>query len=102
LTADLYPCLNAQKRAILRALQNPPVSGEEEDDDEELGAPSNVVALQQLSELFEGTTERAESNSCIVLGPIGSGKTHVSSISRTFKPWAECYIRLSINASLLS
>lgn len=82
----LIPCLNAQKRAVLRALSNPPISstiGEKvkgkgkakanEDDDDF----DNATAYRQLKDLLEGTTIRNEGNSCLLLGPRGSGKTRV-------------------------
>lgn len=76
LPPHLHPCLNAQKRAILAALQSPPnfsVAGEEDDD-----PLTNTIASQQLSDLLTGTVSRGEGNSCLVLGPRGSGKTRVS------------------------
>ncbi|KAF8165317.1 origin recognition complex subunit 4 C-terminus-domain-containing protein [Crassisporium funariophilum] len=67
----LHPCLNAQKRAVLHALQRPPslINGI----DEEIS--TNELATRQLSDLIEGTVLRAEGNSCLLLGPRGSGKS---------------------------
>lgn len=65
-------CLNAQKREILRNIQNPADLVDEE--------ASNSIALKQLSDLLSGTVIRGEGNSCLVLGPRGSGKTRVSLI----------------------
>lgn len=76
LPAHLYPCLNAQKRVILAALQNPP--GPDMDTDMDEGPPTNTIASQQLSDLLTGTVNRGEGNSCLILGPRGSGKTRVS------------------------
>jgi origin recognition complex subunit 4 len=75
LSPHLRPCLNAQKRAILAALQNPPDFMV--DDDDERSPLTNTVASQQLSNLLTGTVTRGEGNSCLVLGPRGSGKTRV-------------------------
>ncbi|KAJ2932086.1 hypothetical protein H1R20_g5004, partial [Candolleomyces eurysporus] len=77
LPEHLHPCFNAQKRAVLRALSNPPAilavasdrgqgkaratEAEEEYD--------NHVAYEQLKGLLEGTVSRNEGNSCLVLGP---------------------------------
>ncbi|KAJ7047341.1 origin recognition complex subunit 4 C-terminus-domain-containing protein [Mycena alexandri] len=63
-------CLDAQKREILRAIQNPP----DVVDDEE---SANRIAHKQLSDLLKGTVVRGEGNSCLLLGPRGSGKTRI-------------------------
>lgn len=76
LPPHLYPCLNAQKRAILAALRNPPDPDLDTDMDE--GPQTNTIAAQQLSDLLTGTVTRGEGNSCLILGPRGSGKTRVS------------------------
>ena len=73
LPSHLHSCLNAQKRAILRTLQYPTARV---DDSDNLSV--NKIALRQLADLIEGTTMRAEGNSCILLGPRGSGKSRVS------------------------
>jgi origin recognition complex subunit 4 len=80
LPPHLHSCLNAQKRAVLHALQNPPdtdVASEEEDDE---GPSTSSIAIRQLGDLLEGTVNRGEGNSCLLLGPRGSGKTRVSNI----------------------
>jgi hypothetical protein len=74
-----YPssCLHAQKCAIFRALHRPEtvVFGPEDEN----GEPSaNAVALEQLKALLTGTLERGEGNSCLLIGPRGSGKSRVS------------------------
>ena len=69
----LHSCLNAQKRAILRTLRHPTPRV---DDSDNLSV--NEIASRQLADLIEGTTIRAEGNSCILLGPRGSGKSRVS------------------------
>ena len=65
-------CLLAQKRAILKAFVSLPSLGHLQDENS-----MNSVAFQHLSALLSGTVERGEGNSCILLGPPGSGKTHV-------------------------
>jgi origin recognition complex subunit 4 len=77
LPQHLYPCLHAQKRAVLRALQDPRgiQNNHDTEDDEEL---TNNVTFQQLLDLLDGTVTRGEGNSCLLLGPRGSGKTSVS------------------------
>jgi hypothetical protein len=74
-----YPpwCLHAQKRSIFHALHDPKTAVFDRED--ENGAPSaNAVALEQLNALFAGTSERSEGNSCLLIGPRGSGKSRVS------------------------
>ena len=75
LPAHLCPCLNAQKRAILLALKTPSGSRSTEGADDE--RPANCTALEQLKALLVGTTDRGEGNSCLVIGPRGSGKSQV-------------------------
>ena len=70
-------CLYAQKRSIFHALHDPKTAVF--DGEDENGAPSsNAVALEQLNALFTGTLERGEGNSCLLIGPRGSGKSRVS------------------------
>jgi hypothetical protein len=70
-------CLHAQKRSIFHALHDPKTAVFDRED--ENGAPSaNTVALEQLKALFTGTLERSEGNSCLLIGPRGSGKSRVS------------------------
>ncbi|KAF7320146.1 AAA domain-containing protein [Mycena kentingensis (nom. inval.)] len=68
---NLATCLNAQKREILRALQRPYELAKLDD------ASATSVAVKQLTDLFSGTVTRGEGNSCLILGPRGSGKTSV-------------------------
>ena len=72
--SHLHSCLNAQKRAILRTLQSPSAMV---DESENLFVV-NQIATRQLTDLIEGSVIRAEGNSCILLGPRGSGKSRVS------------------------
>ena len=70
-------CLHAQKRSIFQALHDPKTAVF--DGEDENGAPSaNAVVLDQLKALFTGTLERGEGNSCLLIGPRGSGKSRVS------------------------
>ncbi|KAG6831601.1 hypothetical protein H0H92_009074 [Tricholoma furcatifolium] len=71
----LHPCLYAQKRAILKAAQCPSHVGVDESNEEE--PCTNDVAAQQLTSLLNGTITRGEGNSCLVLGPRGSGKSRL-------------------------
>jgi len=67
------------QRAILRALKSPQLDGGNGignvDDEGSLGA-----AQRTLSELVNGTVTRREGNSCLVLGPKGSGKSTVGTL----------------------
>ena len=70
-------CVHAQKRAILHALHHPKTAVFDKVD--ENGGPSaNAVALEELKALLTGTLERGEGNSCLLIGPRGSGKSRVS------------------------
>ncbi|KLO14955.1 hypothetical protein SCHPADRAFT_902813 [Schizopora paradoxa] len=62
--------LSSQKQACLAALHDPPLAPDDED-------VVNNLALKQLTDLMRGTVERGEGNSCLVLGPAGSGKTRI-------------------------
>ncbi len=80
LPLHLHVCLQAQKRISLKSLQNLSTldlsrdTGGDEDE-----TPTNAVAFEQLCDLLKGTIDRGEGNSCLLTGPRGSGKTHVSS-----------------------
>jgi len=75
LPAHYHPCLQAQKRAIMAALRNPPELDTEGDQDE---TPStNELAYDDLCDLLTGSVVRGEGNSCLLIGPRGSGKTRV-------------------------
>ena len=70
-------CLHTQKRSIFQALHDPKTAVF--DGEDENGAPSaNAVVLDRLKALFTGTLERGEGNSCLLIGPRGSGKSRVS------------------------
>lgn len=82
LPESFHPCLSAQKLAILHALRSPPsidysAISFEADDSEDEDEPANVTSLQQLEALLSGTIARSEGNSCLLVGPAGSGKSRV-------------------------
>ena len=59
----------------MAALRNPPELDAEEDQDE---TPStNELAYDDLCDLLTGSVARGEGNSCLLIGPRGSGKTRV-------------------------
>ncbi|KAH0840150.1 hypothetical protein J3R83DRAFT_1131 [Lanmaoa asiatica] len=92
LPAHLVPCLRLQKRAILDALQSP-LSWEDTDDHGHLS--TNGTAYTQLHSLLYGTTTRGEGNSCLLLGPRGSGKTSLTERAIKDLPEEPIVLRLS-------
>ncbi|KZS97576.1 hypothetical protein SISNIDRAFT_472560 [Sistotremastrum niveocremeum HHB9708] len=83
----------AQKRAVLQALQDPP-------NIEGVDVGGRGKALAQLSELLAGSAVRDEGNSCLILGPKGSGKTRViEEALRELKP-RPIIVRLSGHAQI--
>jgi origin recognition complex subunit 4 len=79
-TKDLHCCsLEAQKCAVLSSLHEPSdifaSCGELQIDSGE--GHINVTSATQLTDLLTGTTSRGEGNSCLIIGPKGSGKTKV-------------------------
>ncbi|KAG6899445.1 hypothetical protein C0993_010282 [Termitomyces sp. T159_Od127] len=92
----LHTCLVAQKRAILQAIQQPPEivnSGDDENED----PSTNKVASKQLTDLLNGTINRGEGNSCLILGPRGSGKSRVGIlVSQFLKGWTQHSDRLAM------
>jgi hypothetical protein len=81
LSLDQSTYLNLQKRAVLRAFANPSFDYNELRGDEDLGPIANETAKQQLCDLMGGSIERGEGNSCLVIGPPGSGKSKVRFIN---------------------
>jgi hypothetical protein len=73
LPSHLVPHLHSQKKAALHALQHPPLTIYE--------ASPYMSVFNQLTELVNGTVQRHEGNSCLILGPRGSGKSRVSGLS---------------------
>ncbi|KAI0068834.1 hypothetical protein BV25DRAFT_1791509 [Artomyces pyxidatus] len=72
LPEHLHHCLHAQKRACLAALRNPVIDYVDETEED---IHANTITSKQLKELLLGTVDRGEGNSCLVIGPRGSGKT---------------------------
>lgn len=75
-TPELVPLLNAQKSVVLRSLNSPKAHHEQGEKSKRLVYAHQAV--DSLYTLLRGTTERGEGNSCLLLGPRGSGKTRVS------------------------
>lgn len=73
LPIHLHACFHAQKRAIMRMLQRPTCEANGPKSEDSV----NDIAVNQLADLIKGTVERAEGNSCLLLGPRGSGKSAV-------------------------
>lgn len=96
----LHSCLDVQKRAILRALHhNAPKAlyGNEYEESEDEAA-TNEIAFQQLMNVLTGTVNRGEGNSCLILGPRGSGKTSVSDTVLCKSTDARLFLSLLNNA----
>lgn len=75
--------IELQKRLVMKMLRSPPFIDIAPPVLDER-APVEATAYHQLIDLLKGTCERGEGNSCLLLGPRGSGKTLVS--SRTKHP----------------
>ncbi|EGO27556.1 hypothetical protein SERLADRAFT_367118 [Serpula lacrymans var. lacrymans S7.9] len=90
--AHLYPCLNVQKRALLSSLRNYHPACDPQDDD---GPATNAIAYTQLQDLLTGTITRGEGNSCLLLGPRGSGKTSEPIVIR-LSGWVQHTDRLAL------
>ncbi|RPD66784.1 hypothetical protein L226DRAFT_453333 [Lentinus tigrinus ALCF2SS1-7] len=90
----LHPLLERQKRAILKALQQPPEIDEIEVYGEDY-PPTNTNAYEQLSDLLMGSVVRGEGNSCLLIGPSGSGKTQMVERAITALPTTPIVVRLS-------
>lgn len=76
---DLEGFCSIQKRATLLSLRDASHIYVFEDATGDEDVTPNSVTATQLIDLLNGTLERGEGNSCLVLGPRGSGKTLVSS-----------------------
>lgn len=75
LTSKLLPrqfhsCLNLQKKTILQNLHEPARLFHEDDE-----LVAEKTATKHLEDLLRGTITRSEGNSCLLLGPRGSGKS---------------------------
>ncbi|KAI0921111.1 hypothetical protein AcW2_006194 [Taiwanofungus camphoratus] len=96
LPAHLHSSLHAQKRAILKWLQNmPDIEGSDDIDIEDAGCSANAVAYEQLCYLLKGTVVRGEGNSCLLMGPRGSGKTRLVEQAIASQPDKPIVIHLS-------
>ncbi|KAJ4478128.1 origin recognition complex subunit 4 C-terminus-domain-containing protein [Lentinula aciculospora] len=71
LSQHLHDSLTLQKRKVLYTLQHPPIVSSENDGEHS----TNEIAVKKLSDILDGTVTRGEGNSCLLLGPRGSGKT---------------------------
>ncbi|TFK75878.1 hypothetical protein BDN72DRAFT_756469 [Pluteus cervinus] len=69
-----HGCLRAQKLQILRASQRPSVGTPAASDED---PSTNEIASTQLKNLLDGTLSRGEGNSCLIMGPRGSGKSRI-------------------------
>ncbi|KXN89615.1 Origin recognition complex subunit 4 [Leucoagaricus sp. SymC.cos] len=67
-----HPCLNAQKKAILQTLNPSSQFCSNEADN-----ANEKTTKKQLEDILRGTIERSEGNSCLLLGPRGSGKSTI-------------------------
>ncbi|KAL0574535.1 origin recognition complex subunit 4 [Marasmius crinis-equi] len=77
---EISIALCSQKRAILHKLQYPGMSfgvGPSDDGGEDEVESTNSAAVKQVTGLLEGTVLRGEGNSCMILGPRGSGKSQM-------------------------
>ncbi|KAI0698593.1 origin recognition complex subunit 4 C-terminus-domain-containing protein [Cytidiella melzeri] len=100
LPSHLHASLHAQKRIALRALNSLSVPDGQDDEDDESEPPANSTAYQQLAELLKGTVERGEGNSCLLIGPRGSGKTQLLEAAISTLPEQPIVIRLSGHAQI--
>ncbi|KAH7929476.1 hypothetical protein BV22DRAFT_989038, partial [Leucogyrophana mollusca] len=96
LPPHLIPCLQLQKRATLSALQDNSSTVVEESGSKEPN--TNNLAFGQLRDLLAGTVNRGEGNSCLLLGPRGSGKTSLVEQAILTLPSRPIILRLSGHA----
>ncbi|KAI6119317.1 hypothetical protein EDD16DRAFT_1581506 [Pisolithus croceorrhizus] len=95
LPAHLTASLRRQQRATLASLQTSNPFADEDND----GPPSaNATASRQLQDLLFGSVTRGEGNSCLFLGPRGSGKTKIVEQAIKSLPHQPIVIRLSGHA----
>lgn len=92
LPAHLTTCLRLQQRATLASLQTSSAFADEDIDE----PPSaNATASRQLQDLLCGSVTRGEGNSCLFLGPRGSGKTKIVEQAIKSLPQQPIIVRLS-------
>jgi origin recognition complex subunit 4 len=77
LPSHLVAHFRAQKSVVFRVLRDPSVLPVADNHDSK-NPDTRQLAAKQLRALLKGTTERGEGNSCMIIGPKGSGKTYVS------------------------
>ncbi|KAK0230737.1 origin recognition complex subunit 4 C-terminus-domain-containing protein [Armillaria fumosa] len=76
LPLQFHECLNSQKCAILHVLRNMShIRLEDNIEDDDDVDQTNTSMSKNLDELLSGTVERGEGNSCLLLGPRGTGKS---------------------------
>lgn len=93
LSTHLIPGLRRQQRAVLTALRTLQAHGDDDDDD-----GVNAVTRRQLTDLLLGSVERGEGNSCLLVGPRGSGKTTIIEQVVASLPRPPIVVRLSGHA----
>ncbi|PPQ98559.1 hypothetical protein CVT24_004050 [Panaeolus cyanescens] len=72
-TVEIAKCLATQKLVVLQKLNTSALGPAEVGVSESI----NDTTSKQLLDLLRGTVERAEGNSCLILGPRGSGKSAI-------------------------
>lgn len=85
LPLDLQPSFIACQKAVIKNLTKNTLLVQPE-------ISPNSIAIQELADLIDGTVHRAEGNSCLILGPRGSGKSTVSSNVMNFPSIANVYM----------
>ncbi|KAL5530220.1 ORC4 [Sanghuangporus sanghuang] len=83
LPEHFHECLERQKQAVLNVFHDPSLV---DDRDENADLSANAFTLEQLTDLLGGSIERGEGNSCLLIGPSGSGKSKIfETASRRYK-----------------
>ncbi|KAI6047157.1 origin recognition complex subunit 4 C-terminus-domain-containing protein [Pisolithus marmoratus] len=91
----LTACLRLQQRATIASLQ---ASNPSSDEDSDEPPSANATASCQLRDLLFGSITRGEGNSCLLLGPRGSGKTMIIEQAIELLPQKPIVVRLSGHA----
>ncbi|KAI0028465.1 origin recognition complex subunit 4 C-terminus-domain-containing protein, partial [Vararia minispora EC-137] len=89
LPEHLHFCLQEQKHAVLAALRN--IQSISEKDEK----TPNTDTKRDLESLLNATVQRGEGNSCLVIGPRGSGKTKIVEDVIASLPGRPIIVRLS-------
>ncbi|KAI0796660.1 origin recognition complex subunit 4 C-terminus-domain-containing protein [Abortiporus biennis] len=87
----LHPHFHAQKTAILKRIR---ILTPSHSDDETV----NSIAFSQLNDLMQGSVMRGEGNSCLLIGPRGSGKSKLVEEVISSLPTKPIVVRLSGHA----